>query len=356
MQITSDTVFPIPDGPIDNPGNWKGSDFQDTENWLTHWSPQALQELNAAVAAVKKAGKTALNFTKDEFPLPSLADELQAIRDDLEVDNGFSIIRGIPLDEFSDDEAEILFWGLMVHIGHPMSQNAKGHLLGHVRDLGLTTKDTKVRNYQTTEELFFHNDSCDVLMLLCRRVAKKGGQSRLASIPALFNAMWAEDADLTKELFRPFAFDRRGEPGRQDEQDTPYYVLPILNYHDGLITARMVPRGYIDSAQRFAEAPRLTGRMNAALDFMERVAVRPEVSFNFDLMPGDIELVNNYCTFHSRTDFEDYDDLDKKRHMLRAWLSVPNSRPLPPWYKERWGSITPGEPRGGIPASQSVAP
>jgi len=116
----------------------------------------------------------------------------------------------------------------------------------------------------------------------------------------------------------------------------------------------MVPRGYIDSAQRFPDAPRLTDRMNAALDFMEAVSIRPEVSFDFDLMPGDIELVNNYCTFHSRTEFDDYDELEKKRHMLRAWLSVPNSRPLPPWYKERWGSVTPGEPRGGIPPSASA--
>jgi hypothetical protein len=352
MRIKSDMVFPTPNGLIDNPGNWSGRNFLDDNQWVTHWSKQALAELFAAIEAVKKSGKTVPHFTKQDFPLPSLEDELQAIRADLEVDNGFSLIRGIPSNELSEYEAEILFWGLMVHLGHPMTQNAKGHVLGHVRDLGLDINDTKVRNYQTTEELFFHNDSCDVLMLMCRQVAKSGGRSRLASIPALFNVMWTDDAALTAELFKPFSFDRRGEPGRPDEPETPYYSLPILNYHEGLITARMVPRGYIVSAQRFDGVPKLTERMNSALDFMEEVAVRPEVSFSFDMLPGDLQLVNNYCTFHSRTEFEDFDDLDRKRHMLRAWLSVPNSRPLPPWYKERWGSITPGEPRGGVYASQ----
>ena len=348
----TDTNFPIPDGMINNPGNWRGSNFLGQNGWITRWSDQALEELLQAVAAVQAARKFAPHFVKDDFPLPSLSDELQTIRNDLEVHNGFSVIRGIPNDELTEEEAEILFWGLMVHLGHPMSQNAIGHLLGHVRDLGLDINDTNVRNYQTTEELFFHNDSCDVLMLMCRQVAKSGGLSRLASVPSLFNAMWAEDPELTKHLFKPFAFDRRGELGRPDEPDTPYYVLPILNYHDGLITGRMVPRGYIDSAQRFSDAPRLTDHMNAALDFMEAVAVRPEVSFDFNLKPGDIELVNNYCIFHSRTKFKDHEEPGKKRHMLRAWLSVPNSRPLPPWFKERWGSVTPGDLRGGIYASR----
>ena len=351
MRITSETVFPIPEGPIDNPGNWRGSDFLENDDWVTQWTEQALRELTVAVATVKQSGKKPPRFGKEDFPLPTIADELQAILDDLETGNGFAVIRGILPDAFDEDEAEILFWGLMVHLGYPLSQNAMGNVLGHVRDMGLDIKDTKVRNYQTTAELFFHNDSCDVLMLMCRRTAKQGGRSRLASIPALFNAMWAEDPALTRELFEPFAFDRRGEPGRPDEGDDPFYALPILNYHDGYLTARMVPRSYIHSAQRFKSAPRLTDRMNRALDFMEEIVVRPDVSFDFDMAPGDIQLINNYCTFHSRTEFVDHDAPEKKRHMLRAWLSVPNSRPLPPWYIERWGSVTPGDHRGGIYAS-----
>jgi len=347
--------YPIPEGPIKNPGLWRGVDFQNDDHWVAVWSSQALAELGAAVRSVKQAGKSAPHFDKEDFPLPSLSAELRETLDDLEAGNGFRVVRGIPLDDFTEAEAEILFWGLMLHLGHPMTQNAAGHLVGHVRDLGYDVNDTKVRNYQTTAELFFHNDACDVLMLMCRRVARAGGRSRLASIPALFNAMWAEDPDLTRELFKPFAFDRRGEPGRPDEGPEPYFVMPVLSYHDGLLTCRMPPRTYIESAQRFDGVPPLTDRMIAALDLMDRTVVRPEISFDFDMQPGDIQLINNYCVFHSRTAFDDFDEFERKRHMLRAWLSVPNSRPLPPWFERRWGTIVPGVPRGGIYASRSGA-
>ena len=352
MQILEHSDFPIPVGPLNNPGYWNPLGFVKDNTWRTEWSEQAIAELKNAVVTVKRTGPPAGHFKKKEFPLPTITHELKSILSDLETKRGFVVIQGLPIHEFDDEEIEILFWGLMTHLGEPMSQNAMGHLLGHVRDLGLDANDPKVRNYQTTAELFFHNDSCDVLMLLSRRSAKKGGQSRLASIPALFNAMWAEDPELTRELFRPFAVDRRGEPGRPDEGDEPFYTLPILNYYDGYLTGRIVPRSYIESAQRFAGVPPLTKRMNLALDFLERMATRSNVSFSFDMHPGDIQLVNNYCTCHSRTEFIDYNKPDKKRHMLRGWLSVSNSRPLPPWYKSRWGSVKPGEPRGGVYASR----
>ena len=167
--------------------------------------------------------------------------------------------------------------------------------------------------------------------------------------------MWVEDPVLARELFRPFAFDRRGEPGRPDEGPEPYFVMPILSYHDGLLTSRMPPRSYAESAQRFDGVPPMTEEMTAALDLMDKILVRPDVSFDFNLQPGDIQLINNYCVFHARTEFEDHEDFDRKRHILRAWLSVPNSRPLPPWFKPRWGSVTPGEPRGGIYPSRLEA-
>jgi len=352
MSNSTNYSFAVPEGPIENPGLWHAGDFCDSDHWVARWSGQALAELTAAVDAVARAGKSAPNFSEDDFPLPSISAELRETLDDLETGNGFRVVRGIPLDDFSETEAEILFWGLMMHLGQPMTQNASGHLLGHVRDLGYDVNDTKVRNYQTTAELFFHNDACDVLMLMCRRVARTGGRSRVASIPAMFNAMWAEDPDLTRELFKPFAFDRRGEPGRPDEGPEPYFVLPVLSYHGGLLTCRMPPRAYVESAQRFDGVPPLTEKMSAALDLMDRTLVRPEISFDFDMQPGDIQLINNYCVFHSRTAFEDFDVFERKRHMLRAWLSVPNSRPLPPWFAERWGSVAPGVPRGGIYASQ----
>jgi len=334
-----------PDAPIINPGSWVGRDMSKSDNWLTTWSPQAVAEISAAT---KTAKKFAPHFDKNEFHIPSTEFEIKSILDDLENGKGFSIIRGLSLSEMEPADCEALFWGLINHLGHPVSQNSKGECLGHVKDLGLDANNNKVRNYQTSAELFFHNDACDVLALMCLQPAKTGGHSRLASIPDLFNAMFKQDESLTRELFKPYTFDRRGEPGWPDEDQKPYYLLPIFNYYAGYLTTRLTPRSYIHSAQRFKGAPRLSKRMQMALDLMEEIVVRSEISFNFEMKEGDIQLVNNYCVFHSRTEYEDFQEPTQKRHLLRAWLSVSNSRILPPWFKSRWRSVVQGEIRGGI--------
>ncbi len=66
-----------------------------------------------------------------------------------------------------------------------------------------------------------------------------------------------------------------------------------------------------------------------------------------ELEPGDIQLVHNHTILHDRTAFEDYPEPERKRHLLRLWLAPPGARPLPDAYKERFGSITPGD-RGGV--------
>lgn len=234
------------------------------------------------------------------------------------------------------------------HLGVPVPQNADGDLLGHVRDLGLDVTHPKVRNYQTSAELRFHCDTCDVLGLMCAAKAKSGGDSRLASVIAIHNAMMRERPDLLRELYRPMAIDRRGEPGRPDEGDAPYFSLPIFSYHAGYLSVRFTVRSYYESATRFDGIAPLTDTQNAALDLLEETATRPRMSFGFAFEPGDIQLVNNYCVLHSRTAFEDYPEPERRRHILRLWLSVPNSRPLPPWFEARFGSVQSGAVRGGI--------
>ena len=337
-----------PDAPIINPGSWVGRDFANPEDWLTVWSAQAVSEINTATRELETANRVAGHFDQNQFVIPSAESEIQSILDDLENGKGFAIVRGLSISEMDQSDCEALFWGVVNHFGNPVSQNAKGERLGHVIDLGLDANNNKVRNYQTSAELFFHNDACDVLALMCLQPAKTGGQSRLASIPDLFNAMFEQDESLTRELFLPFTFDRRGEPGRPDEDQNPYYLLPVFNYYAGYLTARLTPRSYIHSAQRFKNAPRLSKRMGMALDLMEEIVIRPEISFSFEMEAGDIQLINNYCVFHSRTEYEDFHDPGQKRHLLRTWLSVSNSRVLPPWFKSRWGSVLQGDLRGGI--------
>lgn len=338
----------MPEGPVQNPGLWKGEELQKSGNYVIDMSRRMVDEIKDAFANAKKAGLQAPDFGKRDFPLLNSEAELAHIREELERGNGFALYRGFPLEEFSDEEAGVIFWGLSAHLGTAVSQNSYGHVLGHVQNLDLDINQTNVRGYQTTVQLAYHNDQSDVIGLMCIRPAKSGGQSSLVSAIAIHNEMMQERPDLLKELYKPFYIDRRGELGREDEGDDPYYAMPIFSYHKGLVSTRYI-RGYIMSSQRFSDVPRLTEKQLEAMDMFDAIAQHDGVALDFYMEPGDIQLANNYCVLHSRTSFEDHSELENRRHLLRVWLCMPNSRELPPCFEKRFGSCQPGAIRGFIP-------
>jgi hypothetical protein len=218
-----------------------------------------------------------------------------------------------------------------------------GHLLGHVTDLGLATTDPNVRTYQTTERQHFHTDSCDIVGLLCLKTAMSGGLSSITSSMAIYNVMAERRPDLAQRLFRPFATDRRGEVPVGEK---PYFSLPVYNDHAGYLSA-IYSRTYINSGQRFPDAPRLTPEDVEALDMFDDLANDAELRLDMEFRPGDMQFVHNHTCLHDRTAFVDWPQPERKRHLLRLWLAAPGARPLPPIYAERYGSITIGD-RGGI--------
>jgi hypothetical protein len=237
-----------------------------------------------------------------------------------------------------------------VHLGNLRMQNAEGHLLGHVRDLGRSSDDPHTRIYQTRERQTHHTDSCDVVGLLCLRTAKSGGLSSLVSSTTIFNEMRRRSPDLLGVLMEPIETDRRGEV---PEGSKPYFNIPIFNYHDGLVSA-IYQRQYIESARRFPDVLQLTALQIEALDLLDELANDPKLNLMMDLEPGDIQLVHNHTILHDRTAFEDYPEPERKRHLLRLWLAPPNARLLPEIYAQRFGSITPGD-RGGVVVEGSRA-
>lgn len=351
-----DTTKPaMPAAPIEKaPGLWRGSELQSRTDWVFRFPQGALAEIESALKNVKDKGLTAPHFVKEDFPLPTFAAVLRGMLEELEQGRGFFLMRGFPMERFSEQDAETIFWGLGLHLGTALSQNAEGHLLGRVRNLGLDINKTNVRAYQTTSELIFHNDQSDVIFLMCLKTAKSGGVSRLVSVTGVQNEIQRRRPDLLEELYQPFYIDRRGERGREDEDDQPYYAIPVLNYHQGLVSARYI-RGYIESAQRFPEVPRLTPRQVEALDLFDSIANEEGMAVSFQMEPGDLQLANNYCVLHARTDFEDYEDPEKRRHLLRLWLATPNSRDLPRSFEKRYGACKGGAVRGGIPPSARPA-
>ena len=257
--------------------------------------------------------------------------------------SGFEVLRGLPIERYSQAEAATIFCGIGAHLGHARSQNAAGHILGHVRDVGADPNDPNSRIYQTSARQTFHTDSADVVGLLCLRAAKEGGDSLLVSAETIYNRMRAERPDLLALLFDPIATDRRGEV---PDGMKPWMEIPPLSWHEGHLTV-FYQRQYIDSAQRFNGAMRLTPAHVEALDMFDRLADDPALHLKMRLQPGDMQFVYNHGQLHDRTGFLDWPEREKRRHLMRLWLSMEGDRPLPDVFKERYGSITIGD-RGGI--------
>lgn len=222
-------------------------------------------------------------------------------------------------------------------------QNAAGHLLGHVRDLGLSSDDPNTRIYQTRERQTHHTDSCDVVGLLCLRAAKAGGLSSLVSSTTIFNEIRRRRPDLLRVLLDPIETDRRGEV---PEGSKPYFTIPVFNSHEGMFSA-IYQRQYIESARRFEGVAPLSKLQIEALDLLDQLANDSHLNLMMELEPGDIQLVHNHTILHDRTAFEDYREPERKRHLLRLWMAPLNARSLPEVYAERFGSLTPGD-RGGV--------
>jgi len=155
--------------------------------------------------------------------------------------------------------------------------------------------------------------------------------------------MHAQRPDLLQMLFEPIATDRRGEIPAGAK---PYMEIPVFSWYQGFLTV-FYQRQYIESAQRFEEAPRLTPKHIEALNLFDELANDPELYFEMRLQPGDMQFVYNHSQLHDRTGFQDWTAKEDRRHMLRLWLSPEGDRPLPTCFIERYGSIEVGS-RGGI--------
>jgi hypothetical protein len=323
---------------------WYGPEMARRSDWLMPLAPAEIAEVEAAAKALVARQADIAAITARDFPLPTLAPKLKARVDD-EVLNGrgFILLRGLPVERWTMLEAATAYFGLGAHLGSARSQNGKGHVLGHVQDLGLASNDPNVRIYQTHERQTFHTDSCDIVGLLCLKTARSGGLSALVSSTTIFNEMRRQRPDLLELLFEPVATDRRGEV---PEGQKPYFQIPTFSWHKGFLTA-IYQRQYIDSAQRFPDAPRLSPAHVEALDMFDALTNDPRLHMFMEFKPGDVQLVHNHTILHDRTSFVDWPEPERRRHLLRLWLAAAHARPLPEVFAQRYGSVTVGN-RGGI--------
>lgn len=335
--------------PVDSPAAWYGRDLQNSNTWMEQLGPSEVDELLDAVADVERRGISLLEMRREDFVLPTLAQRIQHLAAELDRGRGFWLLRGLPVEQMTHHDAAVAYWGIGLHMGVPVSQNSRGHLLGHVTDEGVDIRDPGSRGYQTRVRLPYHTDSSDTVGLLCLQPSKSGGLSSLVSSTTVFNETLARRPDLANLWFQNWYYDRRNEerPG-----EAPFFATPLAVWHEGLLSIRYV-RSFLDTALRHDAVPRRTDDEAAFLDLVDAITVEDGIALQMDFRPGDIQFVCNYSMLHSRTSYEDWPEPERKRHLLRLWISLDEGRPLP----ERFGrGVTAGlVGRGGIPAVPELA-
>jgi hypothetical protein len=309
--------------PIVDPACWVAGELEGTEAWVYRLSDAEIADLDDAVANVEARGLELKDVTRDDFPLPVLAGALTEIREELLDGRGFAIIKGLPVTERSRFQNAAAFWGIGTYIGRALCQNGKGHLLGHVKDIGDDINTPTGRGYSSPSELNFHADSCEILSLFCLQTAKSGGHHRICSSVATYNEILRRRADLANELAFRFYRSRRGElpPG----VTRPWLRQPVFSVKDGYFAARGAS-STIKRSQDLPGVPKLTPAQIEAVEMFQAVA--GELALDIDFEPGDISFVYNHVTLHARSAYQDWPEPERKRHLLRLWLNTDGARPL----------------------------
>lgn len=317
--------------PVIDPAGCYPDAFKGSENWIYTLSAAEIAEVEDAVETVEAKGLRLLDIGREQFPLPRLATGLKDVQTELMEGRGFALIRGLPIDNRSRSWIANAFWGIGTHIGRPVSQNGKGHVLGHVKDLG--EDYSKVRGYMTRALMDFHTDRADVLSLCCLHPAKKGGHHRICSSVTVYNEMLKRRPDLAQELDFSFYKSRSGEI--PVGETNPWTRTPAVSVEKGYFTARGVNAG-VRKAQNIPGVPKLTDAQLEALKLYKELARELYIDIEFRI--GDISYVQNFVTMHSRTEFEDWPEPERKRHLLRLWLNN-GLRPLTKEVRDEIGGV-----------------
>jgi len=289
-------------------------------------SPDALAEIDRALQSVRGAGRAYPQFDAADFPLPTLDMDLAAHAQELETGRGFVLLRGLPIDRYTDGEINIIYYGIGLNMGLPVRQNPAGDLLGLVMNVGdLNNKNTRV--YETNAYLPYHTDPSDVFGLQCVRKARRGGLSSLVSAASVYNEFLTSYPEYLALLYRPFYYAHLGkdEPG----------LSPLFSYHEGKLSCRYL-RQYIELGHEVMKLP-LSRVEIEALDIFDAITHREDLRLEMMLEPGDMQFANNYAVLHSRNGFEDHEDPRHHRKLLRLWLKMGNARTLAPDFPGRNG-------------------
>jgi len=345
-----DSTLPV----FDNPQAWYGPEMAARTDWIHEFANDEIAEIDRAVRHAESTGREIIDIRQDDFPLESLKPVLAAVRQEALWGRGFTLFRGLPIDRMTRRQSALAYYGLGLYLGEPVCQNGKGHTLGHVTNLGLDYADPDVRGYQTNIRLPYHTDSSDLVLLLCMQSSKSGGLSSIVSSTTLWNEMVRTRPEHARTLMGVIYFTRFGElrEGRKRFSE----VTPFNPMNGRMIVT--YARNSVMKAQGLPECPRLTAAQIEAMDYLDSLSADPRLHLDMTFRPGDIQVLCNHSILHSRTAYEDWPEVERRRHLLRLWLACDDGPELPLFMTENFqGHTAGGRPDGvRVPGVPLIAP
>jgi hypothetical protein len=302
--------------PLDTAAAWRGRDLSASDEWIVRLTSAQLAELETASNRTRERGLPLEALRRDDFPLPRLSAAIAEWRHELRDGRGFLLLRGVPVDRWTYEDTARAYWGLGLHLGRPGAQNPAGELLGHVADMQEEASQPFVRRYRTRGDIAYHCDLADVVGLLCWRTARSGGASRIVSSVSVYNELLHRRPDLIDRLYEPFHLDTRDEGNK-----LRYVPIPPCRYAHGVLRT-FYHSDYFRSVVRHPDVPPFTAQEQELLDLYEAIASSPDLYLDMQFEPGDVQLISNHFILHGRTAYEDYEEPERRRHLLRLWLSL----------------------------------
>lgn len=310
--------------PVTGPSLWSADELSARDDWIIRLDSAALDDIATALGGVKRLHLAIENITAKDFSLPSMAAQSPAIKELLSDGPGLCLVRGLPVDRFERDDLALILSGIGAHIGTPAAQSASGDMIVDVMDMSHTGDVRRV--YRSPLPQHLHTDSVDVTGLLCMRRAKSGGTSLLTSSLAVHNSILAKRPDLMAPLYRGYRHRRSGlgstgEPPLSDRR-IPVFGKKgesLVCYFNAVPIGRAMAEDDVENDQVALEA----------FEVFKTTAAEDGLLYQRMLEPGDLLFLNNRTVMHGRTAFEDFEEVDRKRLMLRLWLKMPDW-PTPP--------------------------
>jgi hypothetical protein len=307
---------------VDSPMAWIGEDIPSKETFVYELSRKNVAAVEAVLDGLRDVARD--DITPEDARNPDLDADLAKVYEELMRGRGLVVLRGFPVDR-PIEEIERFYWVVMSHFGRLLSNTSRGDRMVRVQQELLPGGVQPARGTKSTAELAMHNDAGDILGLLFVHEPLSGGESQFSSGVAAHNTILAQRPDLLPILYRGFPHHRRSEQ-YDDQPDVTPYDVPIFSAVGDRICINFTWSSILPALHAIGRE--LTEQEQEAVELLRRVLLEQQVEFK--LARGEAVLGNNYAMCHSRSDYVDGPDPEKRRLLLRAWTEVPRAdRRLP---------------------------